>query len=401
MRRPIRIAGALSAALVVGGGLALAGAALAQEAPANDDPGGPLIDLDWSVALRGSYTADSAKGSRYEAIVAPEGSLTRHYLGGDASIGAGAAVSVDQNKTIRVDEAHANAALSFTLDQFTTLKGSLSLSDTQLSPFDASLPANTLSGPNELTGTATGSATRRFGQFDVTGTLTGERFIKGPTTLADLSTIDNSDQSYWMGQASLRTGLEFTAKTSVFVEASEAYTLYDRPNPSLLVHTNNRTLQLRGGVAFTQPGTLTAELSAGRAWIDYADSTLTDRPAWVANGSVSFTPDETVTLAASLDTSVGPSANTAGDTDVAYTLTGNAGYRVNPWLTLRGSAGFNHTLTLGTSAVDQGYNAGVGADLSTSRHTAWTFDYLFSHDQKTGNPATDSHSVTLGLKFRK
>ena len=69
MRRPIRIAGALSAALVVGGGLALAGAALAQEAPANDDPGGPLIDLDWSVALRGSYTADSAKGSRYEAII--------------------------------------------------------------------------------------------------------------------------------------------------------------------------------------------------------------------------------------------------------------------------------------------------------------------------------------------
>ena len=93
---------------------------------------------------------------------------------------------------------------------FATLKGSLSLSDTQLSPFDSSLPANTLSGPNQLTGTATGSATRRLGQFELTGTLTGERFIKGPTTLADLSTIDNSDQSFWMGQASLRTGLDFT-----------------------------------------------------------------------------------------------------------------------------------------------------------------------------------------------
>jgi hypothetical protein len=400
LRRPIRIAGAVSAA-VVGGWLALAGTAAAQDVPASDDPGGPLIDLDWSVALRGSYTADSAKGSHYEAIVAPEVSLTRHYLGGDASVGAGAAVSIDQNKAVRVDEAHANAASSFTLDHFTTLKGSLSLSDTQLSPFDSSLPANTLSGPNQLTGTATGSATRRLGQFELTGTLTGERFIKGPTTLADLSTIDNSDQSFWMGQASLRTGLDFTAKTSVFVEASEAYTLYDTPSPSLLVYTNNRTLQLRGGVAFTQPGTLTAELSAGRAWIDYADPSLTDRPAWVANGSVSFTPDETVTLAAALDTSIGPSSNTAGDTDVAYTLSGNAAYRVNPWLNLRGSAGFSHTVTLGTAAVDQGYSAGIGADLSTSRHTAWTFDYLYSHDQKTGNPPTDSHTVTLGLTFRK
>ena len=70
------------------------------------------------------------------------------------------------------------------------------------------------------------------------------------------------------------------------------------------------------------------------------------------------------------------------------------------WTDAEGTA-HSATVTLGTAAVDQGYSAGIGADLSTSRHTAWTFDYLYSHDQKTGNPPTDSHTVTLGLTFRK
>src|SRR3982751_1597506 len=136
LRRPYRIAGPLCAALVWGGAMALSAPAVAQEAV--DDSSGQLIDLDWSLGLRGSYTNDSALGTLYEAIVAPEVSLTRHYLGGDASIGAGGAVSVDPHKNIRITDAHANAASSFTLDEFTALKGSIDLSTTQVSPFDSS-----------------------------------------------------------------------------------------------------------------------------------------------------------------------------------------------------------------------------------------------------------------------
>jgi len=117
LRRPYRIAGPLCAALAWGGVAAFAAPVQAQDA-AIDDSSGQLIDLDWSVGLRGSYTNDSAMGSLYKAIVAPEASLTRHYLGGDASVGAGAAASIDQNKTIRLEDAHANAASSFTLDLF-------------------------------------------------------------------------------------------------------------------------------------------------------------------------------------------------------------------------------------------------------------------------------------------
>jgi hypothetical protein len=286
----------------------------AQDA-AIDDSSGQLIDLDWSVGLRGSYTNDSAMGSLYKAIVAPEASLTRHYLGGDASVGAGAAASIDQNKTIRLEDAHANAASSFTLDEFTTLKGSIEVSTIQLSPFDSSLPADTAVTPRETTGTATGSATRKLGQFDFTGTLTGTRFVEGPTTLADSSIVDNSDQSYWLGTATLRTGFEFTPKIALFVEGSDAYTRYDAANPSLGVFFNNQTLTLRGGVSYTQPGTFVAEASVGRGFINYADPSLTDRQAWVTNGTLTFTPDETVELVGALDTTIGPTTTVAGDTD--------------------------------------------------------------------------------------
>jgi len=372
----------------------------AQDA-AIDDSSGQLIDLDWSVGLRGSYTNDSAMGSLYKAIVAPEASLTRHYLGGDASVGAGAAASIDQNKAVRLEDAHANAASSFTLDEFTTLKGSIEVSTIQLSPFDSSLPADTAVTPRETTGTATGSATRKLGQFDFTGTLTGTRFVEGPTTLADSSIVDNSDQSYWLGTATLRTGFEFTPKIALFVEGSDAYTRYDAANPSLGVFFHNQTLTLRGGVSYTQPGTFVAEASVGRGFINDADPSLTDRQAWVTNGTLTFTPDETVELVGALDTSIGPSTTVAGDTDVGYSLSGSAKYLVNPWLTLRGTASFDHVITLGSHDTDDTVSAGAGFDFANTKHSSWSVDYLFSRDQKSGLPATNTHAVTVGFTIRK
>jgi hypothetical protein len=397
LRRPYRIAGLLCAALAWGGATIVS--ATAQEATTSSS--GQLIDLDWSIGLRGSYTNDSATGSRYEVTVAPEASVRRHYLGGDASIGAGGAVSVDQQKNIRITDAHANGASSFTLDEFTTLKGSIDLSTTQLSPFDSSLPANTAIAPRDTTGTVTGSAERKLGRFDFTGTLVGTRFVEGPTTLADASIIDNTDKSYWLGSATLRTGFEFTPKISVFVEGSDALTRFDTANPSLGVFLNNQTLTLRGGVSYTQPGTFVAEASVGRGFINYADPSLTDRQAWVTKGTLTFTPDETVTLVGSLDTSIGPSADVAGDTDVGYTLAGSAKYQVNPWLTLRGTASFDHVITLGTGDTDDTLTAGAGFDFANTKHSAWSVDYLFSRDQPLGLPAVNTHTVTVGLTIKK
>src|SRR3569623_872823 len=390
LRRLNRIAGPLCAALAWGGAMAFAAPTMAQEAAA-DDPAGPLIDLNWSLGLRGSYTNDSAAGSLFEGEVAPEVSLPRHYLGGDASIGAGGAVSVDQNKNIRITDTHANAASSFTLDEFTQLKGAIDLSTVVRSPFDTSLPANTAIPPRDSTGTVTGSAERKLGQFDFTGTLVGTRFIAGPTTLDAASPVDNDDQSYWLGSATLRTGFEFTPKISLFVEGNDAITRYDAPNPGLGIFLNNQTLTLRGGVSYTQPGTFVAEASVGRGFINYADPSLTARQAWVTNGTLTFTPDETVELVGALDTSIGPSATDAGDTDVGYTLSGSAKYLVNPWLPQRGTASFDHIITLGSNDTDDTVSAGTGLEFANTKHSTWSVDYLFSRDQATGLPATNTH----------
>jgi hypothetical protein len=156
LSRRFRLAGVWSAAFVASGLTAFA--AQAQDMPRDDI--GPFFDIDWSVALRGAYTADSVTGKRYEGIVAPEISLSRPNANGTTSLSTGAEFSIDQTKAVRVDDLHANAAADFQLDQDTALKGSFDLSVTQASPFDssASLPTDTAIAPREFTGTATGSA---------------------------------------------------------------------------------------------------------------------------------------------------------------------------------------------------------------------------------------------------
>lgn len=401
LSRRLHLAGVWSAAFIAGGMAAFS--AQAQDMPRDDIE--PLVDLDWSVGLRGAYTGDSVTGPRYEGIIAPEFSLTRPNANGTTSLTTGAELSIDQDKRVRIDDLHTNAAADFQLDELTSLKGSLDLSVTQASPSDTNanppLPTDTAVAPREFTGTATGTAERKLGQFTLTGTLKGERFLEGPTTLTDSTTIDNSDQSYWLGSATLRDAYEFTPHIALFVEGSAAYQKFDAPSPTLLTFEDGRTLTLRGGASFTQEGTLTAEASLGRSWIDYRDPSLTDRQAWVYNGSVSFTPSETLTLSSSLDTSLGPSTDTPGDTDVAYTFSGNAKYVVNPWLTLRGSASYDRTVTLGNGDIDSGYSAGAGIDVAESKHIVWTADYLFSHRDPALPPATNTHTVTIGVTIKR
>ncbi len=62
------------------------------------------------------------------------------------------------------------------------------------------------------------------------------------------------------------------------------------------------------------------------------DGSLTDTQSWVYNGSVTFKPDETVSLTGGLETSLDPSADVPGDTDVGLTLSGETAVRVRELL---------------------------------------------------------------------
>jgi hypothetical protein len=374
--------------------------ALAQDATTNLDGGAPY-DLDWSVGLRGAYTSDSSVGGSAEAVVAPKVTFTRRGESIESSATADGEFSLDTAGAVRIDTLHAGGAVTLDLDSLTTLTGSTDITLNQLAPDDSSLPTNTLIGPTEITGTAEGSATRKLGLVDIAGRLRGERFIEGATTLDDLSVVDNSDQGYWLGEAGLRVGFELSPLLSVFIDGAESLQKFDAPDPTLLVPFDNRTTTLRAGFSYTQDSTLSAEASAGRAWLDYADPSLTDAPAWVVDASLIFSPDETLSFEGGVETTIGPSSNVLGDTDVDYTLTGSASYEVNPWLKLRGTGSFEYTKTLGSGDTDTTWSAGAGLDFASSRHLVWSADYLYSHDEPSTGTPTDKHIVTVGVTLKR
>lgn len=377
------------------GGLWLGtGAARAQDA-------GNTPPIDWSVGLRGSYSHSSLNGVTYEGIIAPDLRLTLQGPTNTSSLDTGGEFSIDQNKMVQIGDAHVNGDATMQLNEDTSVEGIANLRLSQPSANDSTLPAGTVTPPLELDGTASGSITRKLGHFDLKGTLTGERFIEGPTTLTGGVKVDNTNLSYWRGAGELRIGYEITPIVSVFVDGADSYSKFDAADPVVHRFLDGRTYTLRGGVSYTQPGTLEAEASFGRAWLDYTDAGVTDTQSWVADGRLTFTPDATTTLVGSLNTTLAPSTTESGDTDLGYTLNGTAKVQLNPWVTLRGSTGAYRTVTLAAGNTDWGYSAGVGVDLASSRHVVWSADYLFTHDDSSVNGVNDTHAVTVGVTVKR
>ena len=43
----------------------------------------------------------------------------------------------------------------------------------------------------------------------------------------------------------------------------------------------------------------------------------------------------------------------------------------------------------------------AGLDLAESKHVVWTADYLFSHRDPAVPPATNTHTITVGVTIKK
>jgi hypothetical protein len=381
---------ALLAAVV---GAPISGAAVAQERPM--EPADPLFDLDWSVALRGGYISDASRGGSAFATVAPKVEFTTQGESSSTTLGADAVLAVEDPGEARLGLAHTRAATRLGVGENTVLDGSVDLTYEQLASTDNDLPVNTAVAPYELTGEAAGSAATRLGAFDLTARTGVRRFIDGPSTLDDGTVVDNASQSYWRAGGGLRAGFRLTPLVSVFADGNITAQRFDAPSTALLVPLDNRVYELRAGATFSPNPLINAEFSAGRAWLDYADASLSDASGWVYDANVEFKPDDTITLSAGLMTSIGPSDTVAGDTDVDYALTASAGYAVNPWLLLRGTAGWTGTQTLAAGAFKSGYSAGAGFDLTSSEHTVWSADYVFTHDD------ADTHALSVGLTIKR
>src|SRR3569623_2069721 len=109
LRRCLAIAGTVLAAAAGGA------PALAQDFVPDD--GTPPFDANWSIALRGSYTGNSQSGAHYQVIVDPELALSRPVLGGGTTFAAGAAVAIDENKSIRPSAEHASVTGQYQLNE--------------------------------------------------------------------------------------------------------------------------------------------------------------------------------------------------------------------------------------------------------------------------------------------
>lgn len=371
-------------------------AALAQDASGEGTTG-----IDWGVALRGSYEANSLTGGRASLVLAPDVAVT---VGGERTVSrlaSGLALVVDDAGQARVSGLNGRAESLYRLDAVTTLNGSIEASLEQGRPDASDLPANTLAAPIIAQGRAQGVAQRDFNRIDLRATLDGARYMKGPTRLDDLSSIDNGADSFWSGGATLRASYELTPLLSAFLEGEASVKLFDAPSPSLAVKLDGRTYQLRGGLAYVHGSIVSAEASVGRAWLDYFDPTLSDAPGWVYNAALAFNPDETLSLGAGFETVLGPSSKVPGDTALSYSATATARYLVNPWLTLRSSAGWEQATTLGTGSTSWGYEAGLGLDYRSSRHIVWSADYRYQRESAPPVASNDTHSFTIGARVQR
>lgn len=374
---------------------------LAQEVAEEEEAVDTQNGIDWSVGLRGSYASNSLTGGKFGASLTPEASLT---LGGESSLttfSTGGEFIVNSLDDWRLSDVHAGVESSLRLSPTTSLDGSLNGSVTQIDRDDSSLPVNTLYAPIVIDGSAQGSITQDFGHIDGKFTLDGARKSVGDTTLEDLSTIDNSHQSYWQGGATLRLGYEWTPLVSTFIEGEVSAQKFDAVEPVTLVFMDGLTYELRGGVSYVWGSVVAAEASIGYGWLDYADGTITDTSDWVYNASLTVKPDETLSLTGAFETTLKPSLAVPGDTDVGYTLSSSARYAVNPWLTLRASGAWDHTITLGTGDYSWGLEAGIGVDYRSSRHVVWTADYLYGRDFVPPTPDNDTHTVTVGVRITR
>lgn len=376
--------------------LAALGCATAAAAQDDVQPG-----IDWSVGLRGSYASNTLTGGQGGLILSPEASSTFTGESSSSRVGVDGEFVFDGTDIGRFSNVHAGAQGSYRLGTLTTLEGSADATLSQLSPNDTSLPANTLIAPLEIDGKTRGRIIQDFGRVDVTATLDGKRYIKGETTLDDHSTVSNWHQSFWEAGATLRAGYELTPLISAFVEGEASYQKFDAPSPSLLAYLDGTTYQLRGGMSYAQGSIVSAEASIGYGWLDYTDASLSDAPSWVYNASLTLRPDETLVLTGALETDLGPSDNVPGDTDVSYGATASLRYEVNPWLTLRSTAGWQQAVTLGTGDVSWSVNAGAGLDYRSSRHVMWTADYVFQRKDAPPTPVNDTHTVSVGVRVQR
>lgn len=365
------------------------------------EPYDPFFDVDWSVALRGTYTNATA-GNRFDVRLVPSVNFDHQGSRSAISITGSAEVTRPLEGQIDVTGLRLGLTSGYALDSNTALTASGNLSLTQALAGSPGLATNVAIASETLSGDVELGVTRQLGRFNVGVTGAVERNVYGPTTLVNGTVVDNSDQNLWSLDSGLRVGFQATPIFEVFGTADVGRDIFDLPSSVLLIKNDASTASVRGGVTGRWNGILEATASTGLGLRRFDEASLGEVVTQLYDANVTFTPDPTWRMRAGFTTKVEPPGPDAGGTTrIEYAATAEVGYTVNSWLALRALADWRSARFVGNANTESGYGWGAGADYKVNAHTAVTADYDYDHADSTANGPQDAHRVTLGITLSR
>ncbi|MGN6490018.1 MAG: outer membrane beta-barrel protein [Devosia sp.] len=376
-----------------------AGCESCQDAP--HEWGEPPFELDWQLGLRGAVVEDGS-GLKVQFLALPEATWTHRALRGGYSAGVAAELSYDLDGTARVGSLTLKGSADYRFDAVTgaELKSSLNLS--QADPEDPGTADNVAQAPLVLAGAVEASVRRDLGPFAAELRGSAGRTLHGDTTYDDASTTSNEFQNTTVAGLGSRLGYKLTSGVTAFVDGEANHETYDAPSPSLLVKLDNVTYEARAGLNAKFLSVVELEGSLGLAYRDFADAAFDDFTAVLYDARAIFRPDPTLTLTGTLSTTLDSPGTTSGATaKLTYAATGEAAYQLNPWLRLRGSAGWSEAHYQGVAVDETKWNVGLGADYLLTEHMDATADYTYAQSTTTPDPAKEEQRLMLGLKVHR
>lgn len=361
----------------------------------------PPFKLDWSLSLRGAYVHTNT-GDRYEAIVAPTVSFKHDFLRGSYSFDGAAEVSRSSVEDYRINSLRLGTAGAFTVNEALSVTGSANLALTTPSASSSGYPTGTVSAAQQLTGSVAGTATYDFGHLTATVRGNAARTTYGPTTLANGNKVDNSASDNWQAGTGLRIGYKVTPILTAFIDGGVGVQLYDNMAPGYGVRLDATDTTLKGGLSARWSEVLSGEVSAGIGLRHFNYGAAPDFTSSLYDASLTFRPDETLTMRGALSTTVGePGPNTTAAAKVTYAAKGDIEYQVNPWVKLRSSALYSYAVFSNTAATETGYGVGAGADYLINEHLSLTGDYSYAVTLPSSGSADEEHRVTMGMTLKR
>lgn len=355
------------------------------------------IDATWSLSLRGGVVVNNA-GTRYEATMTPNASITFLRPTGTTTLGGTTALTQSSDGSFRVGAGNVSFNLreAFNRDMAGTLGASVSLAQD-----DADSLSTIATQPFIATGAMNAGLTRSLGRIALDSSIRVSRQYVSETEQSDGTWTDNTYRGFWNFGATARASYELTPIVGLFGQVDADRTIFDAVSPSTGESQNAWTYQVRGGLTGAWRSGFSAEIYGGYG-LRYFDSTsLAEAGDWIYGGSLTYAPQRGFTLSAALNNGIS-GAGTQSDATARFdhSLSMSGSYLLNDQLTARASLGATWTTFSNSTATENDYSAGIGLDYILSKNATLNGDYSVTFEDDSGAKDT-THRISAGVTFSR